>query len=226
MKCPHCRVEIHEGFDTTFLPKNTVGQALGKVDGADAHWAVTYMVCPACEGFVLRLHRVTLLANRMPAGLRDGALLYPRRPSRLPAPAEVPPELAEDFNEACLVLSDSPKASAALSRRCLQGVLRGQGFNQKDLAPAIDAALASKQLPSSLATSLDAIRNIGNFAAHPMKDQSSGSILPVEPAEAEWNLDVLEGLFDFYFVQPAKAQAKIVALNQKLQTAGKPPIKS
>jgi hypothetical protein len=49
--------------------------------------------------------------------------------------------------------------------------------------------------------------------------------LPVELGEAEWNLDVLESLFDFYFVQPARAKAKRDALNKKLADAGKPPLK-
>jgi hypothetical protein len=39
-------------------------------------------------------------------------------------------------------------------------------------------------------------------------------------------LDVLEGLFDFYFVQPAAAQKRRDALNQKLAGAGKPALKS
>jgi hypothetical protein len=33
-------------------------------------------------------------------------------------------------------------------------------------------------------------------------------------------------LFDFYYVQPARIQAKQVALNAKLKEAGKPPLKS
>jgi hypothetical protein len=44
-------------------------------------------------------------------------------------------------------------------------------------------------------------------------------VLPVEAGEAEWNLDVLEALFDFYFVQPAKLQQRKDALNQKLRDA-------
>ena len=35
----------------------------------------------------------------------------------------------------------------------------------------------------------------------------------------------LEGLFDFYFVQPAKLKKKRDALNEKLKKAGKPPLK-
>ena len=58
-----------------------------------------------------------------------------------------------------------------------------------------------------------------------MKGTNSGAIVPIEPHEAEWTLDVLESLFDFYYVQPALLQAKRAALNQKLNTAGKPPMK-
>jgi hypothetical protein len=78
-------------------------------------------------------------------------------------------------------------------------------------------------LPSYIVEAIDAVRNIGNFAAHPLKSQQSGEILPVEPAEAEWNLEVLEALFDFYCTQPAIARKKKESLNRKLQEAGKHP---
>ena len=70
------------------------------------------------------------------------------------------------------------------------------------------------------------MRNVGNFAAHLLKDTNTGEIVEVEPGEAEWLLDVLEGLFDFYFVQPATATPKRDALNVKLKAAGKPEMKS
>ncbi|MFX0173636.1 MAG: hypothetical protein ACFE9L_17240, partial [Candidatus Hodarchaeota archaeon] len=60
---------------------------------------------------------------------------------------------------------------------------------------------------------------------HPNKSTSTGEILPVEPEEAEWNLDVLESLFDFYYVQSAKIQKKKDALDKKLLEAGKKPMK-
>ena len=92
------------------------------------------------------------------------------------------------------------------------------------MSTAIDDALASR-LPSQLAENLDAIRNIGNFAAHAQKAEHSGEVVPVEPEEAEWNLEVLELLFDFYYVQPAVAAARRSALNAKLAEAGKSPMK-
>jgi hypothetical protein len=38
--------------------------------------------------------------------------------------------------------------------------------------------------------------------------------------------DVLEELFDYYYVAPAQAAAKRAALNQKLTALGKPPLKT
>jgi hypothetical protein len=94
-----------------------------------------------------------------------------------------------------------------------------------DLAGEIEQVLREGHLPSHLSEAIDAIRNIGNFAAHPIKSSNSGEVLPVEPGEAEWTLDVLDGLFDFYFVQPLVLEQKRAALNAKLAEARKPPLK-
>jgi Domain of unknown function (DUF4145) len=153
-------------------------------------------------------------------------MVWPKGIARAPVPPEVPPEIVEDYKEACLVLADSPKASAALSRRCLQNLLRGAGgVKPGDLFDEIQQVMDSKSLPSALAQSIDAVRVTGNFAAHPIKSKNTGQVVPVEPHEAEWNLDVLESLFDFYFVLPARIQAKRDALNKKTGDAGKPPVR-
>lgn len=153
-------------------------------------------------------------------------LVRPRAATRPNPPSEVPIEFAQDFIESAMVITDSPMASAALSRRCLQHILREKaGVKKADLANEIQEVINSGKLPSHLADAIDAIRNIGNFAAHPIKSTASGEILPVEPGEAEWTLDVLEGLFDFYFVQPAQLQQKRNVLNAKLAEAKKPPLK-
>lgn len=210
-------VEIHPGFAFDWLRQSAF---FGVENGRNTAWGVESMQCPACKMAIVKLCKHDEWKNRT-----DETLVYPRGATKPFALSEVPSSLAEDFNEACMVLQDSPKASAALSRRCLQQLLKLQGFAQHDLAKAIDAALATKSIPGVLSRNLDAIRNIGNFAAHPTKDTNSGAIVEVEPEEAEWNLDVLEGLFDFYYVQPARDQARIDALNAKLLAAGKSPMK-
>ena len=140
---------------------------------------------------------------------------------------EVPPEFSEDYNEACLVLADSPKASAALSRRCLQHLfVEKERTEGKFLAKDIDKVLKSGTLPSYIADNLDAVRNVGNFAAHPTKNEHTGEIVNVESGEAEWQLEILEQLFDFYFVQPAKSTQRRNELNKKLKAAGKKSMKA
>lgn len=159
--------------------------------------------------------------------VRNRRVVHPKGGiSRKPTPADVPRGLAGDYNEACLVLADSPKASAALGRRCLQIILREHAkVKPQDLSKEIDEVLASKQLPTYIANDIDSIRHIGNFAAHPIKSTNSGEIVDVEDGEAEWTLDTLVQLFDHYFVGPAEAKKKRDALNAKLADAKKPPLK-
>jgi hypothetical protein len=94
----------------------------------------------------------------------------------------------------------------------------------------IDAALnetnASKALPLALRENIDAIRNFGNFSAHPVTDKTTLQIVDVEEGEAEWCLQLLVDAFEHYYVAPAKAAAKRAALAAKLSGAGKPPMKT
>jgi len=180
--------------------------------------------CPACGRAIITLEPGVVKEENSALKFEPSneLLAWPVSSVR-PVPPQVPEQIAEDYNEAALILQLSPKASAALSRRCLQAVLRDAGYNQHDLAKQIDAVLP--HLPSYIAGDVDAIRQLGNFAAHPMKSEASGEIVDVEPHEAEWNLDVLDQLFDFFYVLPAIAQRKRDALNEKLSAVGKPPMK-
>lgn len=221
MLCPHCLEHFHEEW--RYVP--IVGDRCGGV------WGAGSTICAACGRAIISLGEMLKtvgLSGResMTPNRPTFRLVLPKAISRAPVPEEVPAEFAADYVEACFVLADSEKASAALSRRCLQHLLREKAGVQKgDLAKEIQQVLDSKQLPSHLAEDLDAIRNIGNFAAHPLKATNTGQIVDVEPEEAEWLLTLLEGLFDFYLVQPARAQARRSALNAKLQGIGKPTMK-
>ena len=214
MKCPHCRVEFHDNRRLVDVAQD-----------ADGPRALARRRCSGCNREIIYLDHIELVGT--PNSVVDSTLLWPKKSTRPPAPSEVPALYAEDYNEAALVLADSPKASAALSRRCLQNILREKaGVKHSSLANEIQEALDKNLLPPYLADDVDAIRHIGNFAAHPIKSQTTGAVLPVEPGEAEWNLDVIEALFNFYFVAQAKALARRAALNRKLQDAGKGPMKS
>jgi hypothetical protein len=133
----------------------------------------------------------------------------------------VPEDLRSDYEEAAMILHLSPKASAALGRRCLQHTIReATNIEKRTLAAVIDEVLSKDLVPVYLRGQLDAVREIGNFAAHPRKSESTDSVVDVEAGEAEWNLDILNGLFDFWYIQPAVVAARMDALNSKLKDVG------
>ena len=107
---------------------------------------------------------------------------------------------------------------------CLQHILREKAGvkNMNDLAKAIQEVLDNPAIPSDVSTTLDMVRNIGNFSAHPNKSLRTGEIVDVEPMEAEWCLDTIEILFDFYFVRPTDIETRKRAVNEKLAETGKP----
>lgn len=222
MKCPHCRVEFSPEVEWRYLGKDK-----------DGEWATEKYECPnpKCGKYIIYLvNGESILPHdygfRGLGSVKKRIMVYPKGSSRPPVPTDVPPMFADDYTEACLILPDSPKASAALSRRCLQNLLREKAkVKHGNLADEIEEVISSRTLPSYLVEVIDAVRNVGKFAAHPIKSQKTGEILPVEPAEAEWNLDVLEALFDFYFVLPEVVKEKRAALDKKLKEAGKKPMK-
>jgi hypothetical protein len=99
----------------------------------------------------------------------------------------------------------------------LQQLLRNEAKAPAgQLFDEIEWALAHADLPSRAKGSLHALREIGNMAAHPNKGPESGDYLEVEPGEADWTLDVLDDLFDHYFVGPARDKDRREALAAKL----------
>ena len=219
MKCPHCLTGIHESF--TQLGGAGFPQVTSKRGDVILPRSVTafHQICPECLGIILKL-RLSRSGQ-----VDEDFIAFPKSIAR-PLPPDVVDPYRKDFAEAAAVLADSAKASAAISRRCLQMILRDcEKVKPSDLSKEIDEVLARGALPTYLGDSVDAIRNIGNFAAHPMKSTNTGEVIDVEPGEAEWLLDVLEGLFDFYFVQPAILKEKRSALDAKLADVKKPPMK-
>lgn len=215
MKCPHCLDSFHPQWSawTNFVDYEG--------DAEFSAWEVRSCICPTCYKRIVEFH-----TKERDTGRGEVTMVYPKGIARAPLHSSVDPKFSEDYKEACLVLPDSAKASAALSRTCLQNILREKaGVKPSDLSTEIQEVLDSGKLPSHIAEDLDAIRNIGNFSSHPIKSKSSGEIVKVEAGEAEWNLDVLEELFDFYFVQPEISRKKREALNEKLKDAGKPLMK-
>ena len=228
MNCPYCGIRFTlEGInaDHSFphfgrLPFPGGGSSR---DEGDKKYSITSHKCPDCKGQIMWLNEL----GRTGAGEKDvvsTTLLFPKHPLKQ-LPVEVPEKFATDFREANDTLPLSPKASAALSRRCLQNLIREkEGIVEKTLFAEVEKLLKNIKLPKTLADDLDAIRVVGNFAAHPIKDTNTGEIVEVEPGEAEWTLNVLKDLLLFYFVQETKSAARRDDLNKKLKDSGKGPM--
>ena len=208
-QCPHCLRHTYVEFDDLWYYEE--GESILNLSAEDGNWHFSVAKCPACGRMVLHL-----LDGRTNAG----TVVYPRNLSRPPLSEHVPERYGEDYEEAALVLTDSPKASAALSRRCLQNILREEAkVKHGTLYAEIQAAIISGTLPSHITDALDTLRQLGNTAAHPTKNPNTGEIVPVDPDEASWCLDVLDMLFDFCFVAPAKAAERKRALDAKKGTS-------
>lgn len=228
-KCPHCStvVRFEQGDSMPFTERRGPEYAFRGTSykhGKGNRVAIVYATCPNCLNAIISLDIQEPSVSSSEFKTIKELIVFPLASGRPPIPQEVPENIANDYNEAALTVSFSPKASAALSRRCLQALLKDAGNTKsRDLNDQIDEVLT--QLPPYIAQNLDAVRHIGNFAAHEQKSKTTGLILDVEPGEAEWNLEILESLFDFYYVKPEMEKRRREEINKKLQEAGKPPLK-
>ena len=221
--CPHCLVVVlfqRAEAAVQIIPRIPTDRVdiFSSGDGLRFHVAE----CPNCHRVVASVEQRALDASGEKLASMSGTefLCWPLLGATRPVPPEVPASIAKDYRQAGLIVSLSPEASAALSRRCLQSILKERGYNQEKLWQQINAAKAN--LPSYVADELVHIRLVGNNAAHENTDTATKEIIEVEPGEAEWNLTILALLFDHYYVYPAKAKEMRDAALAKEQAAKAP----
>lgn len=215
IECPHCTV-----LSTMKLIPSSLDTDLKFVAGR--------LTCSDCTApiKVWLLDGDFLTSSGIYNNWKEAWVSPPLKDKAAEAPTEVDEDLKKDYREASLTLEISPRASAALSRYCLQKLLRTKaGVKAGNLKNEIQEVIDSRSLPTYLNEAIDAIRNIGNLAAHPSEDKQTGELIEVEREEAEWLIEILDALFDFYFVQPAKLAKRKTALNVKLEATGKPLMK-
>ncbi|RYW88259.1 DUF4145 domain-containing protein [Legionella pneumophila] len=128
-------------------------------------------------------------------------------------PEYIPQQLRDDYIEACSIKLKSPKASATLSRRCIQGIIRDfWGIkNKKNLYDEIEALKELDKIDPELLLSLHNIREIGNIGAHMKEDVNI--IIDVRPEEAQALIDIIEVLFGETYIMKEKRKHHIEKLN-------------
>jgi hypothetical protein len=126
-------------------------------------------------------------------------------------PNYVPQPILDDYQEACLIQNLSPKASATLSRRALQGMIRDFfGVTKDTLFKEIDAIKGRPEVPSGMWNAIDALRKVGNIGAHMEKDINI--IVDVEPEEAEQLIGLVETLIIAWYVARHEQQEQLRAI--------------
>jgi hypothetical protein len=178
MKCPHCTIHFHDNWQHHDFVRDN-GKLHTPSENTLIFWAYRSAICPACKDVTIQWAQQTAQGN-MKLPWRQ---VYPVGANRGPVPPEVPSDISQDYVEACNVLPISAKASAALSRRCLQNMLHAHGYKAKDLSKELDLLLnepdPKKALPHKLRESVDGIRNFGNFSAHPIDDKTTLQVIDV-----------------------------------------------
>ncbi|MDI6764271.1 MAG: DUF4145 domain-containing protein [Thermodesulfobacteriota bacterium] len=126
-----------------------------------------------------------------------------------PFPDYIPAQLRNDYEEACLIKNKSPKASATLSRRCLQGMIRDfWGIKKSRLIDEIEDLKA--KVDATTWEAIDSVRHVGNIGAHMEKDVNL--IIDVDPDEAGLLIWLIETLFQEWYVARYERETKMKAL--------------
>lgn len=225
-KCPYCghsQVVTESSSDTNEGYYSTTEHTLGKNLG----FRTRLIAClnSACKqpSLFFSLHHRTIGQGGATFGppLQSWRLLP--ESSAKPQPDFIPKAIRDDYSEACRIRDLSPKASATLARRCLQGMIRD--FCKISKARLIDEiAELRKQLDNRSAPhgvthesvdAIDAVRGVGNIGAHMEKDVDL--IVEIESGEAQILINLIEMLFDEWYVEHdrrTKRLAEITALSK------------
>lgn len=196
--CPYCNhiatitSSNTNGNTHVFNENNKIGQ-LGIF--------TSVIVCPnsECREFVIgaALHKVVYKNGvKLDGKAIENWNLRPQSAAK-PFPDYIPAPILQDYQEACLIAHLSPKASATLSRRCLQGIIRDYWrITKSRLIDEVNAL--EEKIDRTTWKAIDSVRSIGNIGAHMEKDINL--IVDVEPTEANLLIRLIEVLLKEWYI--------------------------
>jgi len=170
---------------------------------------ITAIVCANSDCRELTLKAIQGRSNPSRNDVVEGPYkTWPLLPpsSARPQPDYIPKPIRDDYYEACAICELSPNASATVTRRCLQGLIRDFcGISKKRLVDEInelrDQVHSGKAPPGvqpDTLAAIDQVREIGNIGAHMEAD--TNVIVDVDPEEAQMLIDLVELLFEDWYV--------------------------
>lgn len=167
------------------------------------------IVCPndACKEY-----SITGILKRSNSNLFEPAILqWQMKPQSFatPFPDYVPAPIRADYEEACLIRDLSPKASATLSRRCIQGIIRNYwGISERRLFDEIEAI--KDKVDPKIWKAIDSVRSIGNIGAHMENDINL--IIDIDPQEAQLLIRLIEILIKDWYIARHERQEHLESI--------------
>ena len=185
-----------------------------KIDNADGYRRVifSFTVCPnpECKKFTFSVTLGDLVFDgdwEVRKRLNHWRLIPPSEAKVYPE--YIPKPIRDDYLEACLIRDLSPKASATLSRRCLQGMIRDfWGVKKENLKLEVEA-IGEKVDPLTW-KAIDAVRKIGNIGAHMEKDINL--IIDVDPNEASKLINLIELLIKDWYITRYEREKRLESI--------------
>jgi hypothetical protein len=168
----------------------------------------TVVVCPNddCKEYTLRVSLYEAAYQGSWKALNSPIRIWQLIPASaaLGFPDYIPAAIIDDYNEACSIRDLSPKASATLSRRCLQGIIR-DFWNVRKPRLVDEIEVIRDKVDPLTWDAIDAVRHIGNIGAHMEKDIDV--IIDVDPQEAKLLIGLIETLIkDWYILRHHRAE--------------------
>lgn len=206
--CPYCNHYAVIGESNSSVKNHNIPLE----DPCGMSWLRLQTTVVICPNPICREYVITAELVNVGGGFSSTVKKWNLRPqSRAkPWPSYIPKLIRQDYEEACLICDLSPKASATLSRRCLQGMIRDfHGVRDKpNLYQEIEAI--RDHVEPMVWEAMDAVRQIGNIGAHMEKDINL--IVEVEPQEASALIELIEMLFKEWYVARNERQQQLHAV--------------
>jgi hypothetical protein len=218
--CPHCARAVTISSLRTSGSRHTLG-----IDNAEGRRTLVtrFVVCPNpdCERFTLTADLCeSVFYNRVEkvgSVIQHWKLIPDSQAKNFPD--YIPKAVLDDYRESCLIKDLSPKASATLARRCLQGMIRDYWKVKPGRLVDEIAAIQLKVDPLTW-DAIEAVRRIGNIGAHMEKDIDM--IIDVDPNEANLLIELLETLVCEWYINREERSARMGHL-VAAAAAKKPP---
>jgi hypothetical protein len=239
MKCPTCGENTPNAWQVLLVqalePK--VGVTAGLSDPSrevrnehvrthEVHFDWMHCANQECGQLVVRGHDTrTEFTSGLPLQATDTWTAHPKHHGVRPVSPLVPKDMARDFAEAVSILDLSHRMSAVLARRVLADLLeKYAGLDQFSLTTRIEKFTADTSRPRELRENLHHLREIADFSAHTQTDDQLEP-LEIDRAEADWTLDMVERLFDYFIVGPDIDRKLREGMDAKVEAAGRKAIK-